>query len=251
MLFSSREIEQSMKYQSSDVKAIDISTALLLLKSRHRLSNKCMSDILSLLHVLRVPNVPKSWWLCKKLIRENCHAHQVPQKRSVCPRCKKASKNIESCEFCKLDYSMILPPLSTVSTFYYFDIKSQLECILLNSSDIIFRSPSSLPIDGTISDIVDGAYYRERLSQEKELFLTLIMNIDGIQPNKGSDNSIWPILLVISEIRPKKRYALENRILAGVWPGPKKPSRDDMVIFLRSKIEIHIKFFKIATLFSP
>ena len=30
------------------------------------------------------------------------------------------------------------------------------------------------------------------------------MNVDGIPPNKGSDQSLWPILFVINEINRKK-----------------------------------------------
>jgi hypothetical protein len=31
----------------------------------------------------------------------------------------------------------------------------------------------------------------------------------------------------------KKRFAVENILLAGVWPGPSKPSRPEMMLFFR------------------
>ncbi|CAF4388515.1 unnamed protein product, partial [Adineta steineri] len=39
----------------------DISCALVLLKKRHRLSVRCIDDIISLLRTLNGPNVPPSW----------------------------------------------------------------------------------------------------------------------------------------------------------------------------------------------
>ena len=56
------------------------------------------------------------------------------------------------------------------------------------------------------------------------------MNVDGVSPNRGSDLSIWPIFFVINEIHKTKRFALENLIIGGVWPGPKKPTRDDIFV---------------------
>jgi hypothetical protein len=59
-------------------------------------------------------------------------------------------------------------------------------------------------------------------------FLTFTLNVDGIEPNKSSQLGIWPILLIINELRMKRRFAIENVILAGVWPGLSKPSREEM-----------------------
>ena len=42
------------------------------------------------------------------------------------------------------------------------------------------------------------------------------MNNDGVQPNKETDNSIWPVLMMVNEIHRQKRYSLDNVILAGV-----------------------------------
>jgi hypothetical protein len=60
--------------------------------------------------------------------------------------------------------------------------------------------------------------------------------VDGVQPKKGSQQAIWPILIIINEIPLKKRFAIENIILAGVWPGPSKPSRAEMSLFFRPLI---------------
>jgi hypothetical protein len=236
--FFRHEIESSCQPRGSRIEAIDLSVALIILKARHRLSNRCLSDILNLLRILRVRHVPSSWWMCKKLVREKSIGHLRAKKRSICSSCNEMSEDVNCCSQCQFIYDDIVPAPS-ISIFYHFDISLQLESILLNTRDLVFRDLSVPPTD-IMHDIVDGMYYHDRLNQETDRLITLTMNIDGVQPNKGSDNSIWPVLMVINEIRRKKRFSLENLIIAGVWPGPKKPSRDDMAVFLRSRSSVDL-----------
>ncbi|CAF4840678.1 unnamed protein product [Rotaria sp. Silwood1] len=226
-----RQIENSSNNSGRRVEAIDISAALLILKARHRLSNRCLSDILKLLRILRVANVPTSLWKSRKLVNTQSNSHLHMKKQSICPSCKDTSSEVNRCTKCHITYQTILTT-SSISIFYRFDIGSQLESILLHTPDLVFQNFLSPP-SKRMRDIVDGVFYRNQLKQETDLFITLTMNVDGVQPNKGSDSSIWPVLIVVNEIRRRKRYSLENVILAGVWPGPKKPSRDDMAIFLK------------------
>lgn len=83
-----------------------------------------------------------------------------------------------------------------------------------------------------MSDIVDGLHYKHLLEQESDAFITLTINTDGIQPYCNAEKSIWPVTLVVNEIDRKKRYSFQNLIIAGVWPGPSKPKRDEMSSFL-------------------
>ncbi|CAF3331412.1 unnamed protein product [Rotaria socialis] len=89
----------------------------------------------------------------------------------------------------------------------------------------------------SMTDICDGALHQKLQSRIQESFLALTLNVDRIQPNKGSQKTIWPILLVINELPLKRRFAIENIILAGVWPGPSKPSRTEMSLFFRPLVE--------------
>ena len=68
----------------------------------------------------------------------------------------------------------------------------------------------------SMRDIWDGAVYQKLQSEIYDPFITLNLNADGIQPHKSSTQTIWPILLVINEVPLKRRFALENVILAGV-----------------------------------
>lgn len=46
----------------------------------------------------------------------------------------------------------------------------------------------------------------------------------------------------------KKRFSLENLIIGGMWPGPSKPSRDHMVLFLE-KIVSQLKILELGRTF--
>lgn len=102
--------------------------------------------------------------------------------------------------------------------------------ILKNNKDI---NVSSSSINHTLRDVKDGNVYRHLKSLCTDPFLTLTINIDGIEIRKGLNRSIWPVLLVINEIPLKERYALENVIFAGIWSGPNKPSRSQMQSVLK------------------
>ncbi|CAF2124665.1 unnamed protein product [Rotaria magnacalcarata] len=98
-------------------------------------------------------------------------------------------------------------------------------------------SPISMPdtdaTNETLKIYGDGELHRKIQGLCQDPFITLSLNIDGIQPNKGSKKTIWPILLVVNEIPLKYRFAPENLILAGVWPGATKPTRTYIAHFLK------------------
>lgn len=106
---------------------------------------------------------------------------------------------------------------------YMFDIRQQLEVVFATTPDLLLNKDHCSKKQ--MNDIVDGHVYRRIMEKEAGPFVTLTMNLDGIQPNKSSDQSLWPVLFVINEIKRKKRYSLENVVIGAMWPGPSKPSR--------------------------
>ena len=82
-------------------------------------------------------------------------------------------------------------------------------------------------------DIADSIKYQTLIQNKLESFIILTMNVDGIQPNKGSDQNIWPALLAKNKINLKKRYSPENVIIAGIWFGLSKPSRIQMSLLFK------------------
>ena len=82
-------------------------------------------------------------------------------------------------------------------------------------------------MDGKIQDVQDGEEYLKLT--EPGGFLTvpehigLILCSDGVQLFNSAKQSIWPILLSITNLPPGIRMNAENIILAGIWQGPIKP----------------------------
>jgi hypothetical protein len=205
----------------------DIACLLILFKRRHRLSIQCLSDLLSLLRLFGVTEAPRSWYQLKNLVKA---ADPTPTYFFLCSHCSSASTSSSNCSNCG-------HPLSTddcQNTFLSLSIKNQLQIILNNN---IFVDLFSSSASNTITDIKDGNFYRQLKMMSSGRFLTLTMNIDGVETKKGSQKSIWPILLALNELPLKQRYNIENTIFAGIWSGPHKPTRLQMKSFLSPIVE--------------
>ena len=205
----------------------DIACLLVLFKHRHQLSIQCISDLLKLLSLLEVKNAPRSWYHLKQLIGATEPTHSC---LSVCPNCSSASINSSNCSNCAHRFSSDI----CLNTFIYINIKDQLEIILNNNATIDLFSQS---VGNVLRDIRDGNVYQQLNLACLDRFLTLTINIDGVEIKKGSKKSIWPVLLVLNELPLNRRYDLENTIIAGIWSGPHKPSRTQMAAFLLPIVE--------------
>lgn len=227
-------MESMITHEESNVKidSVHIATSLIALKFRHHLSNNCITDILALLNLLGI-NIPSNYKSLCTLLRKHSNKQSTPSKYTICPHCKKVSYEICKCTVCGANYSPISQ--SSIGLFYTYDIHQQLKSIMASSPDLVLQDNKGIG-NQRMSDITDGNMYTRLATNEPCLFITLTLNVDGIQPNKGSDQSIWPVLLVINEIKRKKRYSLENLIIAGMWPGPTKPSRTEMFLFFQNII---------------
>ena len=216
----------------TEINKVHIATALIALKSKYHLSNKCIEDILSLLRLFSENN-PSSYKALCTVLRKRSFTHLTPTTNTICPHCGKVSPHLRKCTACDVDYSPIA--VSAIPLFYTYDIGSQIEAILATSPHISFNDGASP--GAYMNDITHGNMYKSLLAKEASRFLTLSMNVDGIQPNKGSDQSLWRILMVVNEINRKKRFSLENLIIAGMWPGPSKPSRPEISLFFQNAVK--------------
>ncbi len=172
-------------------------------------------------------NAPRSWHQLKRLIAaaEPSYSYLFP-----CPHCSSASTNSSNCSNCGHPFSSDI----YLNTFINFSIKDQLEIILNNNATIDLFSSS---VGNIISDIRSGNVYQQLKLACPDRFITLTMNIDGVEIKKGSKKSIWPVLLVVNELPLNQRYALENTIIAGMWSGSHKSSRTQMTPFLSPIVE--------------
>lgn len=200
----------------------------MMLKIRYHLSHECVNDILRLLRMCLI-DVPPSYKSIKTLFRKRSgDTKPVPIVKYICPSCSSSSTSPVTCFSCFSSMKANGSP----TFFFNFDLSSQIRKILRSSPDLhIVNRVKDQQTD--ICDIMDGECYQHLLLAEQgNNFITLTMNVDGVSPNRGSALSIWPLFLVINEIEKAKRFALENLIVGGIWPGPSKPSREQMFLFV-------------------
>jgi hypothetical protein len=208
------------------VSPIDVACALVLFKRRYRLSISCINHLLRLLPRIPHASIPTSWFALKMLLQNNTIS-SPPLITFVCSTCSKPSSSRSICSEC----GVVISSSSSFTSFQNFNVSDQLHRII--STNYQYMNLNNKSTEESMRDICDGDVHRRLQNSCSDPFITLTMNIDGIQPNKGSKTSIWPILLVVNELPIRRRFSPENIILAGVWPGPKKPSRPQMALFLK------------------
>ena len=190
---------------------------------------RCVQDILAFLQKLNVKNVPASWYKLKKSL---LICGERPTETYICSNCEDVSTTNDICSQCQVRFSLA----RETKSFCSFPITDQLKKIISLNQGCLFNS-SVRRTDGTMRDICDGKVYQDIQLSVGEHLITLTMNIDGIEPNRNSHQTIWPILLVINELPMKKRFAIENILVAGIWPGCSKPKRTDIYHLLRPVID--------------
>lgn len=207
-----------------DISATDIASALVMLKKQHRLSIKCMDDFICLLNTLSVPNTPSSWHHVKRLLSQS---RPTSNHFFLCPTCSQQTTSEQICTSCSTAHACKLPLVHS------FSATEQIQSILMNNPDVDLLYDAT---PSTMKDIHDGDVFRSIRRTNVGRVLTLTLNIDGVQPSRNAKSTIWPILLVINELPLKRRFALENIILGGVWSAKSKPSRNDARVFLQPLI---------------
>ena len=208
------------------VSPLDVACALVLFKRRHRLSISCINHLVKLLASIPRNCISESWSILKILLQQK--AILSPSVVSyICTSCSKIlSTNLIWSE-CRFPFDSS----SSTIGFRNFNTIDQLSSII--STNYHFMNLNKRFTSDVMKDICDGELHRKVQEICQDPFITLTLNIDGIQPNKGSKKTIWPILLVVNEIPLQYRFSPENLILAGVWSGSTKPSRTSMAHFLR------------------
>lgn len=107
--------------------------------------------------------------------------------------------------------------------------------------------------DGIISDVFDGAHYRElleeKVSVDGQAFdhtyfqdardIALGFGTDGFAPFRRRKLTAWPLLLFNYNLPPTDRFKKRHTIRVGVIPGPRKPWDCDS--FLVPMVEEFVK----------
>ncbi|KAL5503184.1 hypothetical protein EMCRGX_G010092 [Ephydatia muelleri] len=137
---------------------------------------------------------------------------------------------------------------STSTQICYFTLLSFESClkgILEENWDKLLHSDQTTSVPGVIKDIHDGARYKD-LKKEVEIddaveHIELILCTDGVPLFKSSGQSIWPVVLSITNLPQASRMNVSNLILAGIWLGPVKPTMDIILKPILEKLELYNK----------
>ena len=196
------------------ISEIDIAAGLVLLKKKYHLSINCMDDIIHLLKSLHVKNTPSSWYKVKRVLNES-----KPRSKQyyICSVCQQSATDRVHCPNCLINHPV------RPKSFHIFSIADQIQNVLINHLDIdLFYENVGM----SMKDIRDGPVFQSILGRDHNPTLTLTMNIDGVKFSKNSQESIWPVIMVINELHPSVRFNIENIILADTWSASSKLTRD-------------------------
>lgn len=232
---------------------IDISVCLLLLKTKHNLTYECLNDIRKLLISLKVNNVPLSMYRVRKLIHTtskstagNTLSTSKTTPTIICQKCERVSLSREHCSHtdCSNHNKYEVKPY----TYIYFNIHHQFQQILYREERIsCFRVQNEQPINN-MRDVYDGQVYhrllREVNTNEINIIMTLIMNVDGVAIGNNTEESLWIITCTINEIKRQERFKIHNSVICGICSCYKKPTRTIMQLLLKPIVEQLIQLEK-------
>ena len=103
--------------------------------------------------------------------------------------------------------------------YYTYDIEQQLRRILKNKTIFVENIESTTDY---YKDVYDGEIYKQMLNSPHGYLIrnksayTFTINTDVISLCEKSKLDVWPIYLVINEIKPEYRFCIENVIVAGI-----------------------------------
>ncbi|CAF3619678.1 unnamed protein product [Rotaria socialis] len=215
----------------------DIAAALVLLKLRHRISNKGINDLCKLLKIMKTPNTPANFSRVKRLFLPNSSPTPSSLITYICSICCEISTSSHNCNNvnCNQHSCFHTAPLN----YLRLPILPQLREILAHAKELNFQQQREFSPDiEMMNDIYDGEKYQNIIKNEKgQKFLTLIMNTDGIQLAKNSNSSLWIFTFVINEIKRSERFKLKNIIVGAIVSSASKSSRHQMRTILSPIVE--------------
>lgn len=194
------------------------------------LTQTAVSNLLRLINNLFIePIFPDSRYFIDKLFnpKSNVEFH------AVCPTCSEyvgKVEDVDSAIECQVCHNNV--DLSNPSCLHFF--------VMINPSTSIaelieeFQDYYDYVMQERrhekkhLKDIYDGKCYRTLVSSlpdgVKQKYATVTFNTDGIPAFECSQNSIWPIQLMINELPVQERF--RNLITCGLWFGRSKPNMD-------------------------
>ncbi|CAF1666639.1 unnamed protein product, partial [Adineta ricciae] len=214
---------------SSEASVYEVAAVLIVLKTRHKLSNRCLDHFCQLMRLLKVQNVPKNSSHIKCILSPTLTT-DATSPAYFCAKCNKLSAKETNCTNVECNENKgftTKPPV-----FVRLPLKTQIQDVLSRFPALYFQQQSSSNISDS-SNITEGLFYKKIVEQEGDGFISLVMNVDGIEISKSSKSSLWVITFVINELKKPDRFRMQNVLVGGIGAGVSKPSRQEMAAYLQ------------------
>ncbi|CAF4019975.1 unnamed protein product, partial [Rotaria sordida] len=212
----------------------ELSVVLLLLKARHHLTDSYIDDLCSLFIRLGIKNSPMSFQQLKNFLVPRKNVTDLVEYR-VCNECASLSEGKTQCRNpnCKLFGSFIKYP----TEFLYFPTEFQLLSILSRTKIKFYKNDIRTSLATELSDVCDEAVYRKLVRTQRDPFITLTLNIDGISIFQSSNRSIWIFTAAINEVARQDRFKLNNMLILAFSSSLCKPSKAQMQSMLKPIVQ--------------
>ncbi|CAF1251115.1 unnamed protein product [Rotaria sordida] len=224
------EVEDSEFFNLSAEPSIhEVAAVLSILKIRHKLSNRCLDHFCRLMRLLKTRNVPKSSAHIKRILLSESKVDFI-RPSYFCSKCNRMSTNETNCSNANCsEYKGFSekPPV-----FVRMPLKPQIQNVLSRFPSIYFRQKSN-STSANSSNISEGIVYKKVLENEEENFISLVMNVDGIEISKSSHSSLWILTFIINELSKPERFQIQNVLVGGIGAGLSKPTRNEMAAYLQ------------------
>ena len=191
-----------------------------------------MNDLCKLLKTLKVPNCPANFYRIKQHLLPKSHESISSLTAYLCSVCCESSTSAYHCS----NVNCTQYKNFRTSPLYYlrFSIREQLREILAHTLELNLKQQKDACTNlDFINDIYDAKAYQHIINQERGTnFLTLLMNVDGIQVTKNTSDSLWIFTFVINELKRNERFKLKNVIVGGIVSTVSRPNRRHMQALL-------------------
>ena len=206
---------------------------MIILKTRHGLSIKCIDHFCQMMRIMQVPHFPTRFESINHVLTSESLSSLSLNTFYICPTCSSVSHSLNHCENTEYKHSKTYSQIPFACMI--IPILSQLRDILARASEFNIehqKKQQGSQSNDRMRDIYDGQVYQQIILREKDHFLSLTMNVDGIQISKSSSTSLWIVTFAINEIKRSERFKMKNVIIGGILSSNVKPSQKHMKVFL-------------------
>lgn len=119
-----------------------------------------------------------------------------------------------------------------------FEVENQLKILLEKHKESLIM-PNE-PLDKLpLKDVWNREIHRQILIKEKNPFISLTINTDGVQIFKSNSTSLWPIIICVNNLSMEERFMQDNVIICGFHYSEKLEMDVYLETFVKEIIDIN------------